>query len=346
MTFLPGISEASVDLTPTVNASEASGAVTVTITPSANYEILGSPRNSVEIFSTGGPGPWINVFRRVDPVGNTLAEGGSKGQFVVSRYYAYPTGPPPQSIPTPPPLPGFALGGTAREGLDYTATKQATSRVVPPIASSMVLVDGYEVEITPLADGVYDNGEWAYLFADSLRAAGAISPMQLAEFRPVNFFGEGDFRHRERLLVNNWYFNPDLQGGGTNMYQFVNASRYPATPHQFMAKNAEGVWQYVWGPNEAAQDLWGDPGQNVANPLSLFFNHSLIKIGNVYYDPSYGKKFASRQEWEDQAVAGFIVLDNQEKRFLIRQNPTGQGIAADTEEGLRQYNGIPLPDSP
>ena len=92
--------------------------------------------------------------------GNTLAEGGDKGQFVVSRYYAYPSGPPPQSIPTPPPLPDFALGGTARAGLDTTATKRATSVILPAIGSSMVYVDGYEVEITTLADSVYDGGEW------------------------------------------------------------------------------------------------------------------------------------------------------------------------------------------
>ena len=151
----------SVNLTINSNGPPvASGAVTVTIAPSANYEILGSKSNSVEIYNIGGPEPWVNVFRRVDPVGNTLAEGGDKGQFVVSRYYAYPTGPPPQSIPTPPPLPDFALGGTAREGLDYTATKQATLRVLPAIRSSMVYVDGYEVEITTLADSVYDGGEW------------------------------------------------------------------------------------------------------------------------------------------------------------------------------------------
>ena len=160
-TFLPGISEVSVNLTMNTNGPPpTSGPVTVTITPSANYEIIGSPSNTVEIYSIGGPEPWINVFRRVDPVGNTLNEGGSKGQFVVSRYYAYPNGPPPQSIPTPPPLPDFALGGTARAGLDYIATKQATLRVLPAIASSMVFVDGYEVEITPLEDSAYDGGEW------------------------------------------------------------------------------------------------------------------------------------------------------------------------------------------
>ena len=78
----------------------------------------------------------------------------------MSRYFSYPTGQPPQTIPPPPPFPDFALGGTARAGLDYTATKQATTVVLSPPGSSMTFIDGYEVEITPLADSVYDSGEW------------------------------------------------------------------------------------------------------------------------------------------------------------------------------------------
>ncbi len=46
-TFLPGISEVSVNFTMNNNAPATSGAVTVTTTPSANYEIMGSPSNSV-----------------------------------------------------------------------------------------------------------------------------------------------------------------------------------------------------------------------------------------------------------------------------------------------------------
>ncbi len=106
----------------------------------------------------GGPGPWINVFRQIDIPGNLLPEGGGTGRFVVSRYMTYPTGPPPQSIPTPPAIPDFVLGGTARQGVDYTATKQAPSVVLPPLGSSMIYVDGYEVLITTLADDIYENG--------------------------------------------------------------------------------------------------------------------------------------------------------------------------------------------
>ena len=156
---MPGVSELSVNLT--LNGSgPLPGSAKLTRNPSSNYTIVGADSNTAAIYNVGDDSKWINVFRRVDPPGNTLNEGGDKGRFVVSRYFSYPTGQPPETIPPPPPFPDFALGGTAREGLDYTATKQATSQVVPPIASSMVFVDGYEVEITPLADSVYDGGEW------------------------------------------------------------------------------------------------------------------------------------------------------------------------------------------
>ena len=80
------------------------------------------------------------MFRRVDPVGNTLIEGGDKGRFVVSRYFSYPTGQPPETIPTPPPFPDFALGGTARAGV------------------AMI-----EVKLTPVDDSKLENDELAKL---------------------------------------------------------------------------------------------------------------------------------------------------------------------------------------
>ena len=87
MTFLPGISEVSVNLTPSSYESSASGSVTVTMTPSLDYEIIGTPSNTVQVIGLSGPG--ANVFRRVDVSGGVLAEGGGKGQFVLSRYYNY-----------------------------------------------------------------------------------------------------------------------------------------------------------------------------------------------------------------------------------------------------------------
>ena len=113
-----------------------------------------------------------------------------------------------------------------------------------------------------------------------------------------------------------------------------------------MAKNADGIWQSVWDSNEAAQDLPGAAGQNIADPLSVFVDHCLIKINGVYFDPSYGKKYTSHQDWEDNAVAGFLVRDILGGRYLSRQNPSGPGVAADTGETLLPYNGGPLPHTP
>ena len=100
-TFLPGVSELSVNLT--LNGSgPLPGSAKMTLNPSSQYTIMGADSNTVAIFDVGGDSKWINVFRRVDPVGNTLNEGGDKGRFVVSRYFRYPTG-------QPLPIPDFVL---------------------------------------------------------------------------------------------------------------------------------------------------------------------------------------------------------------------------------------------
>jgi hypothetical protein len=36
------------------------------------------------------------------------------------------------------------------------------------------------------------------------------------------------------------------------------------------------------------EDLQGVAGQNSPNPVSTFNNHVLVRIGDRYYDPSYG----------------------------------------------------------
>ncbi len=89
MTFMPGVSELSVNLT--LNGSgPLPGSAKLTRNPSSNYTIVGADSNTAAIYNVGDDSKWINVFRRVDPVGNTLNEGGDKGRFVVSRYFSYP----------------------------------------------------------------------------------------------------------------------------------------------------------------------------------------------------------------------------------------------------------------
>ena len=105
-------------------------------------------------------------------------------------------------------------------------------------------------------------------------------------------------------------------------------------------------WEYVWGNPTEAPRTSGVPGQNTPNPLAHFFRHVVMKISGTYYDPSYGTTFASRQDWEDNTVAGFIISDVTNKRFLLRENFQGAFAKVDTEEALVVYTGQPLPGAP
>ena len=54
-------------------------------------------------------------------------------------------------------------------------------------------------------------------------------------------------------------------------------------------------------------DYWlGTPGQGNAKPAALFPDHGLVYMYGTYYDPSYGKAYSSLQEFEDEAIHGFI----------------------------------------
>ncbi len=46
-------------------------------------------------------------------------------------------------------------------------------------------------------------------------------------------------------------------------------------------------------------------GQGATKPQGLFPNHIVVQIGTLYYDPSYGRKYISLDDFQNQAVAGF-----------------------------------------
>jgi hypothetical protein len=182
-------------------------------------------------------------------------------------------------------------------------------------------------------------------------AAGAkTTPMQEVVLRAVRENGPEVAKRREKFLIKDWYFNPDMMGTGTEDYPYANQVRYPDNPGVWMAK-PQDEWQYIWGQLVSVSDLPGIGGQNTANPPSIFDNHCMIKVNGVYYDPSYGKTWASRQEWEDQAVAGFVdpyawfpPEAQGEAFYYFRTNPTGG--PADTKEEFFDYQGGPLPYTP
>lgn len=102
------------------------------------------------------------------------------------------------------------------------------------------------------------------------------------------------------FLVKNWKFpaNPPFDG----------VSTYPKPPKFGMVyPDEDGVKQrYLWS-SEVVSDQPGIPGQNSANPTSLFNNHVVVKVGTEYYDPSYGVIHKGLMEIQDGALDGFYT---------------------------------------
>ncbi len=234
-------------------------------------------------------------------------------------------------------------------------TRAITDKHINPAYSGLPL-HYYKEWTTTVADAptllVGQDGNcyaWSRLFGDTLKAAGSKTQMQLAEFQSkklVGAFGT-NAPQRENMLINNWDFIGNFSSGNAT-WPWQNMSRNPDIPGLWMAKVPPlNVWDYVWGnPVEATRLQDGILGQNTSNPLSKFFVHAQMKISGVYYDPSYGTTYTSHQDWEDNAVAGFIISDLAGKRFLLRNKPTVANEPLDTEESLNVYTGFPLPGPP
>ncbi|MBX3399048.1 MAG: hypothetical protein KF873_09920 [Gemmataceae bacterium] len=195
---------------------------------------------------------------------------------------------------------------------------------------------------------------WSFLFADAMFDAGIKAKKYIMQFESKTTYQTpgNPYPYPENLLIKNW----DFAGNGTsgnNTYPYQNTPNDPQNPATMFSKSVVGTWHYEWGALPAAEvtDQAGLPGQNTANPRASFRDHVVVKVNGTYYDPSYGLKWASVQAWEDGAVAGFMVYDGA--KYVIRKNPTGANVPADTEElpvdkeGVTkadgEYPGTPLP---
>ena len=69
-------------------------------------------------------------------------------------------------------------------------------------------------------------------------------------------------------------------------------------------------WRYGWG-DLYTSSVVGIPGQNMATPQAKLFNyHRLVKVGSVFYDPSYGDTIqdnaAAKQTYTDESVDAWL----------------------------------------
>lgn len=87
-------------------------------------------------------------------------------------------------------------------------------------------------------------------------------------------------------------------------------------------------------------DAAGQPGQgNSPNPPSLFFNHWVVQMNDVYFDPSYAiGPFTDFKDYEDAAFAGAI---GQEYPYVVLYDPPPNNPTNHSDE-INDYIEVPF----
>ena len=153
------------------------------------------------------------------------------------------------------------------------------------------------------------NGQcnsWADLMLNVLFAQGIqwILPSQPAKIQGIvpndssfDYFPDG-------IIINNWQ-------------QYGNGKSFGKTNHKLFLiwnDNAGVMGSSVSSStiNDTAWDVLGVSGQgNSPNPCSVFGRHRILRIGDQFYDPSYGSgPFPNLKDFADASLAGLSTLWN------------------------------------
>ena len=133
-----------------------------------------------------------------------------------------------------------------------------------------------------LSSGDGKCGAWARFFVDVLRAQGIDS-----DLRTITPPAHGPAQQAALIADIKAAFGVSQTGDMVEQALYV--------------KN----WDLSAGPFFATDEI-GIPGQGNNNPHSAFKDHSLVKFGSQYYDPSYGAgPFADMQTWESASIATY-----------------------------------------
>ncbi|MBQ7251760.1 MAG: hypothetical protein IJS32_04075 [Kiritimatiellae bacterium] len=137
-----------------------------------------------------------------------------------------------------------------------------------------------------LATGDGQCGAWACLFLDIRKVQGITETKHLVQFLP------NDLADATGFIVKNWNFN----GNGTSG---VSGYPYFNVPD---ASTFSGTASYSWKYAEVV-DAPGVPGQGNPNPYSFFVCH-FVTFNGEFYDPAYGNKYDTLEDWADNALDG------------------------------------------
>ena len=170
-------------------------------------------------------------------------------------------------------------------------------------------------------------GSWAKFFLDVLKAQGIVRTNNYVIVKSLKYLTIG-----EGILIKNWSFIGQGSSGHPDL-KWINVAdgdmNFP--PVQGPANNS-----YVWDTFEVRDDT-GEAGQGNDNPASLFYNHQFVQLTvhgtTKFYDPSYGITYTSLIDFDDNHLAGFFAIPQNnppnKTRYVFRKNPNGLDIAAE-----------------
>ena len=150
---------------------------------------------------------------------------------------------------------------------------------------------------------------WAEFLQNTLLVHG--SPGYFVEISPIT---------AEGFLVEKWTFHePPSFPESSFPYENRVYSYHFLSPLFFIYETG-----YLWNGTPDVSYTAGTPGQNNLKPAALFNLHYVVTIGNILYDPSYGKVYQSLQD-VDNAFSGFLKFTPLS--CMIQQNPPGIQIS-------------------
>jgi hypothetical protein len=159
---------------------------------------------------------------------------------------------------------------------------------------------------------------WANFFLDVLKTQGFQKPDNYVTIMPLLSSNDNGF------IVKSWTFHGQGTSGHAN-YPFINLYSEP-----FYLDT-----EYNWVSSQEVTKVHGSisgQGPN-PNPPSVFPTHTLTYVNGRYYDPSYGKDYATLQGIDNLAIDGFVRREInwsgngiQGSAFLFRKNPAGLDI--------------------
>jgi hypothetical protein len=189
-------------------------------------------------------------------------------------------------------------------------------------------------DLIALGDGQCTS--FASLFVQLLRIQGSDAANQISLTIVNPSFALCDQADVSTLhfMVKKWYFvntpaNPNLPNCTQMPFHIITNDLGSGLGEIY---NFPGTNIPMYRTFGYVQDDFGVQGQNSSNPEAWFNYHSIVKIGNSYYDPSYGVKYNGANDFTSNYLDGWSVVTRNLTEVALGYDVNGDGIISNTKK--------------